>query len=57
MDTISASVSKPLGLDLDAGCTSLYVADSGNHRVVKHTLGTTNVITVIGTGVAGQFLR
>ena len=55
MEGISASTSKPLGLVLDANCSSLYIADSGSHRVLKHTFSSPGgVEVVIGTGTAGQ---
>ncbi|CDI82519.1 hypothetical protein, conserved [Eimeria praecox] len=55
LSKISTQISKPLGLDIDADCSNLYIADSGNHRVVKHELaGTQATNTVIGTGTAGK---
>ncbi|CDJ29124.1 Cast multi-domain protein, related [Eimeria mitis] len=55
MSKISTQISKPLGLDIDADCSFLYIADSGNHRVVKHKLAEAqDTNTVIGTGTAGK---
>ncbi|CDJ49026.1 hypothetical protein EBH_0056350 [Eimeria brunetti] len=55
MSKISTQISKPLGLDVDEDCSHLYIADSGNHRVLKHELaGSQGILTVIGTGTAGK---
>ncbi|KAL8432734.1 hypothetical protein Efla_004403 [Eimeria flavescens] len=51
VDGISAVVLKPLALELDSECTSLYVADSGNHRVLRYTLSNALVETVAGKGI------
>ncbi|CDJ55941.1 hypothetical protein EMWEY_00000230 [Eimeria maxima] len=55
LSELSAKLSKPLGLDIDADCTSIYIADSGSHRVLKHELAASQSIeTIIGTGTAGK---
>lgn len=57
MSSISAQLSKPLGLGVDTDCSNLYIADSGNHRVLKYNLGGSQPPeTIIGTGTAGPFL-
>ncbi len=48
----AAQLSSPAGVFVDAA-GSLYVADSGNHRVRKVDAGTGVISTVAGTGVAG----
>ncbi|CDJ66595.1 hypothetical protein, conserved [Eimeria necatrix] len=52
---VSTDLSKPLGLETDEDCNSLYIADSANHRVLKYAFGATPAITtVIGTGTPGE---
>ncbi|CDJ42191.1 hypothetical protein ETH_00023615 [Eimeria tenella] len=52
---VSTDLSKPLGLETDEDCNSLYIADSANHRVLKYAFGATPAITtVIGTGAPGK---
>ncbi|UQW99218.1 RICIN domain-containing protein [Streptomyces sp. RerS4] len=48
---VSAALNRPLGVAMDSTGT-LYVADSGNHRVRKITADG-KISTVAGTGVAG----
>lgn len=56
MSKVSTDLSKPLGLETDEDCNSLYIADSANHRVLKYAFGATPAITtVIGTGAPGEF--
>ena len=51
---ISAMLNNPLGVALDLMTTSLYIADTNNHRIRVVYLGEENLIsTVAGTGVAG----
>ncbi|OEH77176.1 cast multi-domain related protein [Cyclospora cayetanensis] len=54
LENIGASLANPLGLALDEDCTNLYIADSGNHSVVRHTFGTDGITRIIGTGTAGE---
>ncbi len=49
----SAKFNNPNGLALHAASNSLYVADTGNHRIRKIDLTTNNISTIAGTGVAG----
>lgn len=57
MSEVSTDLSKPLGLETDEDCNSLYIADSANHRVLKYAFGATPAITtVIGTGTPGVFI-
>lgn len=44
---------KPYGLALDQLNNYLYAADTGNNRVVRINLNTSDAITVAGSGVAG----
>lgn len=49
----SAKFNNPNGLALHAASNSLYVADTGNHRIRKIDLTTNTIATLAGTGVAG----
>ncbi|KAL8442952.1 hypothetical protein Emed_007046 [Eimeria media] len=51
---ISSIASKPLGLALDSECSHLYVADSANHRVLKYTLESKQVETIVGPDAPQQ---
>jgi len=50
---VSARFNNPTGLALHAGSNSLYVADTGNHRIRKIDLANNTISTIAGTGVAG----
>lgn len=49
----SAMLNNPLGVALDPRTTSLYIADTNNHRIRVVHLGDNLISTVAGTGVAG----
>lgn len=54
MTAISSGLSKPLGLALDPECKDLYIADSGNNRVLGHVIGSETVTVVAGDEGKGQ---
>lgn len=49
----SAKFNNPNGLAFHATSNSLYVADTGNHRIRKIDLGSGNISTIAGTGISG----
>ena len=49
----AARLNGPYGLDLDSN-GNIYIADRGNHRIRKVTVGTGVITTVAGTGTAGR---
>ncbi|HAS46583.1 MAG TPA: hypothetical protein DCS93_39235 [Microscillaceae bacterium] len=48
----SAQLNSPVGLAID-GSGNIYIADQSNHRIRKIDVGTGNISTITGTGVAG----
>jgi len=52
-DAAQAKLNAPLGIALD-GKNNLYIADSNNHRIRKMDNINRIIITVAGTGTAGQ---
>ena len=48
-----ASFNRPTGADVSTDGTTLYVADSLNHRIRAITISTGAVSTLAGTGSAG----
>ena len=48
----SAKFNNPNGLALHAASNSLYVADTGNHRIRKIDLANNTISTIAGTGIA-----
>jgi hypothetical protein len=51
---IGTNFSAPRGVYLD-GSNNVFVADTGNHRVVKMGTNGANPVVVAGTGTAGYF--
>ena len=50
---LAATLNGPVGIAVDPAGTTLYVGDSGSHKVRKIVLATAEVSTLVGSGAVG----